>query len=361
MIIYNDKKYNFLEFFNPENGFLIRSNCVGSSSNPNMRSFPELLDIGIMGQCHISHLNICKNAGIDCYQKARNRTSANMSITDYVKIIKEASGKTFQVALGGAGDPNKHKDFKEILKLTREYNIIPNMTTSGIYLTENEIDLIKKYCGAVAISFYSRLNLLNFAESNPSTINAIERLVTSKCKTNIHFVLSNKTIEEAIVRLEHNLFPEGINAIIFILYKATGFGKTEYVLTNDNPKLQQFLNLINNNIYDFEIGFDTCISPAIIKHCNNIPIESIDVCEAARFSMYIDAELNAYPCSFDCCTNNYRISLKEHSIQEIWESEIFNKFRQRQDLSCKECLMKTQCSGACGLELCNSICSPSHS
>ena len=29
MIIYKDKKYNFIEYFNPQNGFLIRGDVIG--------------------------------------------------------------------------------------------------------------------------------------------------------------------------------------------------------------------------------------------------------------------------------------------------------------------------------------------
>ena len=72
MIIYKDKKYNFIEYFNPNNGFLIRGDVLNKNGgNPLQRSYPELLDIGIMGQCHIAKLDICKKAGIDCYQKAK--------------------------------------------------------------------------------------------------------------------------------------------------------------------------------------------------------------------------------------------------------------------------------------------------
>lgn len=125
-----------------------------------------------MGNCHISHLDICKKAGIDCYQKARDSKKVNMSLKDYSKIIGECKKKVFQVALGGAGDPNKHEDFESILKLTREAGIVPNLTTSGIYLTDQEIQCMKKYCGAVVVSFYSRLSN-NRNESNLDTINRL--------------------------------------------------------------------------------------------------------------------------------------------------------------------------------------------
>ena len=49
MIYYKDDKYGFFEIFNEKNGTLIRSDIDGV--DPTCRSFPELLDIGIMGHC----------------------------------------------------------------------------------------------------------------------------------------------------------------------------------------------------------------------------------------------------------------------------------------------------------------------
>ena len=97
----------------------------------------------------------------DCVVKqalnAINSNKSNMTLVDYESIMKQSKSKVFQVALGGAGDPNKHENFDEILALTRAYGIIPNMTTSGHNITDMEINSIRRYCGAVAVSFYSRL------------------------------------------------------------------------------------------------------------------------------------------------------------------------------------------------------------
>ena len=50
MIIYKDEVFGFFEIFNEENGTLFRSDINGV--DPVMRSFPELLDVGIMGHCY---------------------------------------------------------------------------------------------------------------------------------------------------------------------------------------------------------------------------------------------------------------------------------------------------------------------
>lgn len=238
MIYYRDKKYAFVELFNENTGTLVRSDVLEAGQEtgrvPEMRSFPELIDIGIMGSCLAGKTGICRLAGIDCYQSGFLSESSNMSFLEYERIIKQCRGRVFQVALGGAGDPNKHEQFRDILSCTRETGIVPNYTTSGYQLTDEEVLLTKTYCGAVAVSYYSQLDEYG-NESNPATIEAIKKFIDAGCTTNIHYVLSRKNIKEALYRVKNNLFPTGINAVIFLLYKPVGLAIKDYVLDFKNP------------------------------------------------------------------------------------------------------------------------------
>ena len=77
----------------------------------------------------------------------------------------------------------------------------------------SEIAVIsKQYCGAVAVSWYR----------SDYTIDAIRILTDAGVKTNIHYVLGNNTINEAIDRLRNDSFPSRINAIVFLLHKPAG-------------------------------------------------------------------------------------------------------------------------------------------
>lgn len=354
MIYYEDKKYNFFELFNEKNGTLVRSNIIGTSKDAEMRSFPELIDIGIMGECDAAKTGICRSAGIECYQNAINSSKSNMTITDYESIMKQSKNKVFQVALGGAGDPNKHENFEDILAMTRAYGIVPNMTTSGYNISDNEIDSIRKYCGAVAVSFYSRMEQ-DGTEGNPVTIESINKFIDAGCITNIHYVISDETIDEAIYRLENDLWPKKINAIIFILYKPVGLGKKEKIVRIDK-RLHRFLDLATKKKYAYRIGFDTCFTPALVKYGEAIDVMSIDACEAARFSMYVDSEMNAYPCSFDNQEGKYKVSLKDKKIIDVWNSEQFERFRMIKKSKCELCGMCNLCNYGCGLELGIDLC-----
>lgn len=353
MKIYIDKKYHFYELFNEKNGTLIRSNVKGTNQDAKCRTYPELIDIGIMGSCRSGKTGMCQKAGIDCYQNAASSCKPDMTFDDYEWIVSQCKGKVFQVALGGAGDPNKHRAFGDILKVTRDNEIVPNLTTSGYQLLDTEIKLISEYCGAVAVSYYSRLE--GKSESNHLTYEAIEKFVEAGCITNIHFIISNDTIEEAIYRLENNIWPQGISAIIFILYKPVGLGVEEKKVKVDD-RLKKFMELVINKSYPYKVGFDTCFTTALCNYEEKISIQSIDACEAARFSMYIDSELVAYPCSFDNQIGQYKVSLKPYSIQSAWDSDIFERFRNNDKEKCAGCGKKSICNSGCHLDLGIELC-----
>lgn len=360
MIYYEDKKYRFVEYFDETTGFLARSNVfrngIETDMEPHMRSFPELLDIGIMGHCDACSAGLCRLVGVDCYQNASVRSRPNMSVQAYSQLVKQCKGKTFQVALGGAGDPNKHEEFEEILRLTRRNLLVPNLTTSGFALTDAEISLIHNYCGAVAVSFYSKLDSRGL-ETNPLTITAAERFIEAGCITNIHFVLGKHNIDEAIYRVKNGLFPRDINAVVFLLYKATGQARKENVLSLNDRRYIEFLELVDSGTSDFKIGFDSCQSPAINRFCPNIAKESIEFCDSARFSMYIDCDLKAYPCSFAHDLPSYAVDLSTQLIKDAWNSEQFIRFRGAQ---CGGCVLHSnnECRGCAldvGINLCAAI------
>lgn len=357
MIYYKDKKYQFVEYFNENNGTLVRSNVLQNHMEtdnlPTMRSFPELIDIGIMGTCIASQHGMCLVAGVDCYQNAPIRQRPNMSYEHYLQILDQCTGHTFQIALGGAGDPNKHEDFERILLATREHRIVPNLTTSGFELSEHEISLINQYCGAVAVSYYSKLDEYD-RETNQLTISAIRALVNAGCTTNVHYVLSKENVHEAIKRIKKGYFPQGINAIIFLLYKPVGLADKSKMLTASDPGYIELIKAINKGNCKYKIGIDSCQAPAIRMYCPNVAPETIEYCDAARFSMYIDCELLAYPCSFGHNQPHYSVDLKCTNIEEAWESKQFELFRNIQNKNCAKC-SKNGCRN-CALEIGINVC-----
>ena len=333
-----DKKNQFVSIFDPKTGFYMRSGVIKDGKDtgvdPFMASYPELLDVGIMQTCVCAH-----RCNVDCYQKAIDRKGSNMSVEDFESILKQSQGKLFQIALGGAGDVDTHENFEEIVSLCRQYNIVPNFTTSGIMMTKEKAEICKKHCGAIAVSEH-------FADY---TDRALDLLLEAGVKTNIHYVLGKNSIDKAIERLKNDNFKSGINAVVFLLYKPVGLGREENMLTADDPKVHEFFDLIDKGNFHHKIGFDSCTCSGIINFTKNINQTSLDFCEGGRFSAYIDANMNMMPCSFANQDPSWFMNLHEHSIQEVWDSEIFNKFRYSLSHSCPGCPNRESCGGGCPL------------
>ena len=336
-LLKRDTENKFVAYFDTETGHYARTGIIDDNGkdtgvDPFMTNFPELIDVGIMQTCVCAAL-----CNVDCYQKAISRTGENMSVENFKRIVNECKGRTFQFALGGAGDVDTHEHFEEILSICRENYIVPNFTTSGIAMTKEKAEICKKYCGAVAVSEH-------FA---PYTDRAIDTLLDAGVKTNIHYVLSNKSIDVAIDRLRNNSFKEGINAVVFLLYKPVGLGTKENVLRYDDERLKVFFDLVDNMKHPFKIGFDSCTIPAIHNFTRSIDERSIDTCEGGRWSMYITSDMKALPCSFDNQEMRWSYDISNDTIQNAWNSEQFEDFRNHFRTSCLSCKDRGNCMGGC--------------
>lgn len=195
---------------------------------------------------------------------------------------------------------------------------------------------------------YELYKMYNEKQEPNYTMQAIQMLINAGVKTNIHYVLNTDTIDEAIIRLKHNGFPKGINAVIFLLHKPAGLGTEEKMLNNCMDKVVEFFTLIDNNRFNFKIGFDSCTVPGLLNFTKNTALESVDTCEGGRYSCYIGANMNMVPCSFDQ-RNTYVCDLNQMTIQEAWDSNVFEQFRAVMKNSCPNCDKKEYCMGGCPL------------
>ena len=332
---------DFISMFDERNGHYFRSGAIKDGAetkeDPFMSSFPELLVVGIMGHCAHGRSGLCVAAGVECYQDGLHADAPNMALEDFEEIVRQCQGNTYQIALGGCGDPEQHEHFGEILVACRVAGIVPNFTTSGLGLNSELAKLCRKYCGAVAVSWYR----------SSYTLRAIDLLLQAGVKTNIHYVVSNSTIEEAMARLKEHSFPVGINAIVFLLHKPVGLGSQAQVLKSNDPRVREFLDLACGGDHGYKIGFDACSVPGLISQSIDVNRDSVDTCEGARWSAYITPDMVMLPCSFDNQGRRWAVDLRSHSIQEAWDSPIFEDFRTHFRHSCPGCEHRLACMGGC--------------
>jgi radical SAM protein with 4Fe4S-binding SPASM domain len=266
-----------------------------------------------------------------------------MSLEDYKDVIRQAAAlHVFQVALGG-GNPNQHPDFPEILRLTREeYGIVPNYTTNGRGLTDLVLAASAKYCGAVAVSAYAPYD---------ETATAIDLLTGRGISTNIHFILTSRSVDTAIDWLHHPPpFLQAADAIVFLNYKPVGRAVDDRLLLNRSPRIEEFFKLATTVRRSFRVGFDTCTITGLARF-GEAPAVSIEGCDAGRFSLFVSESMEAYPCSFMVEAGYRGIPLRKTSLAEIWQNHVeFKRIRAKHsEPGCADCRTPQHCLSGCPL------------
>lgn len=324
----HNEHYNFIG--DTESGMTFRWGKT-FNDDPLIAPWPELADISIS--------NYCTKYCDFCYRDSSDKGSF-MTLEEYEYVLQNLNhpkwGNVFQVALGG-GEPLEHPDFLDMIDVSLDHHVIPNFTTNGVYVSADIVKAMEGKVGAVALSTYDLDILPN---------RALEILTKSSVRTNLHFLLSRKSIKQAVQILKgrfNNMFSD-LNAIIFLTYKPAGRAKPDDCL-QWNDDLKDFVQLIDNHRCSIRIGFDACFIPILLHTTGTSPV-LIDPCECAFFSVYVDEGLNVKPCSF-ANSDDYTFSMKEYTFQEIWEVK-FAGYRATARNECKRiCKSHNLCRGRC--------------
>jgi MoaA/NifB/PqqE/SkfB family radical SAM enzyme len=321
--------YNF--FGDTQSGVTMRwASSVGN--NPGYAPWPELADISISNHC---------SKGCDfCYRESSENNSF-MSAEQYEKVLdslhSERWGNVFQVALGG-GEPLEHPDFKKIIEITNKKGIVANFTTNGVYLDNEMICFLKGKIGALAISA---------ASINDLSIEKMQLLKQNGIKTNIHFILDNNSVSQAIriLKGKYNEVLKSANGVIFLTYKPKGRAVSGKCLKM-NADMNKFIKLINKNKCACSIGFDACFVPILMKY-TEVNVDYIDSCECGFFSVYIDEKMNVKPCSF-ADNNKFTYNLNKYGMQVIWGKK-YDLYRKEilKNKCGNDCKNKDECRGKC--------------
>lgn len=126
-------------------------------------------------------------------------------------------------------------------------------------------------------------------------------------------------------------------------------GQLEKEIANIEKYHKRFISLATKVKHPYRVGFDTCFTPALLRWGDTVPAVSIDACEAATFSMYIDSQMNCYPCSFGIWDKSISESMNSKTLREIWQGDKFVAFREQRKEKCSSCRQMELCRGGCRL------------
>lgn len=133
-------------------------------------------------------------------------------------------------------------------------------------------------------------------------------------------------------------------------------GRKTYKGLRDDEELNRFLKCAVS-FEKCKVGFDSCMISWLMKYKELIAEESIDYCEAGRFSAFISEKGIMYPCSFLCGNRVNGENVREKKLVEIWKNgTAFQEMRSRLTKPAQQNVPILKCAGCTDYRLCHGGC-----
>lgn len=298
-----DYNYHFVK----ATGFFMRWGTT-PDDDPHWSPYgPEIADIEIS-------TGDCSGGCPWCYKSNGGGDGKHMTVQEFERVLDALPNTLTQVALG-ITDADANPDFVAILVACRERGLVPNYTTSGMGLTKEIKLATASLCGAVAVSIYPH--------NQDAAWNTIREFISLGMKqVNIHLLYHAGNMPFVQEVIEEASTVEGLNAVVLLCLKPKG-GADGWVPLGQGG----FSGLIDG--VEGRIGFDSCSAPKFERWAAENGRDDLIVfsepCESTLFSIYVDVDGRAWPCSF----GEGHPELESVDVEGAWWSPQFEAFRNR--------------------------------
>jgi radical SAM protein with 4Fe4S-binding SPASM domain len=312
-------------------------------------SAPTLIDFQVTHRCNVG----CPH----CYASSSPRGD-HVSLADARRVLAQASRLgVCQVALGG-GEPLLHPDILAIIRHARSLGMVPNLTTTGLTLDRETLDVLHQCCGAVALSLealdtaFTRRRRSGFAAFEV----ALQTLLNRGIPTVLQVTLSAQTLPDLPRLVDYALrFP--LYGVIFLAYKPVGRGHgfDHPLSVLDAQTVRAALrDALERLMPHTKVGYDCCLAPSVagVDQARGAPVAHlVEGCSAARSSVGVTPELDVVACTF--LPGLPLGNLHHQDLAQVWDAQPAQLFRRRLDAQvedragCRACTYRRGCLGGC--------------
>jgi radical SAM protein with 4Fe4S-binding SPASM domain len=333
----------------------VRDAVPTTTAPPRALAAPETIHFSVTGRCD--------QACAGCFYSARpgsevTPTDAPFELFERV-VHRAADACVFQMALGG-GEPLLHPRLLDMVRLARQNDIVPNLTTNGNLLTVEVADALKGAgLGQAQISLNGASEETNSA-TRPNFARAtaaIEACRTAGLRFGVNFLLTRSSLPdlEAVIRLGQAKGAATVN-----LLRPKPPTTEDDWLERESPTAADYRKASRLLRY---LQADDCRPASSIEHpATRITIDAsltflltdrspqalyragVWGCSAARKFVTVTQDGDVLPCSHVRWSD-----VGNGDVMHAWrESAIFARFRALEDLMrgpCRACDHLSLCRG----------------
>lgn len=322
------ENYNY--YFNPKTG---QFNRWGKTLEDNPKvGMLEIFDLEVSTVCN-GIPRPGQNIPVPCSHcyKSNTKVGENMSFETFKTIFDKLPKSLTQIAFG-IGDLSANPDLIQMFDYchNNDHNpgVIPNLTINGWDLTDEWLNILKKYCGGIAVSRY---------ENKDVCYDAVRKLCDAGIpQVNIHQVIANETIDDCydlITDAMNDPRLSDIKAIVFLTLKPKG-SRNKWTTVKDVKKYRDLVEYAFKN--GIGVGFDSCSAATFLASMKDHPqfsyLEQLsESCESDRFSGYANVNGVYWHCSFTEDQPGWEgIDLLKinNFMKDVWTAPQVEKFRK---------------------------------
>jgi radical SAM protein with 4Fe4S-binding SPASM domain len=306
-------------------------------------------------QVQFSLINKCSFRCRGCYANSGKKTEDELTTEECKKVLKIlAKKKVFNIAFGG-GEPFERKDLFELAKYCRKLGMIPNITTSGYYITQNIAEKCKVF-GVIHVSLDGvgkKYKEIRGIDGFKIADQAIKNLVKARNRVGINCVVCSKNFEHLPKIIKYGE-DQKVESILFLRFKPIGRGGKIYEeMKLSSKQNRKFFPLFKNLQKKTKImlRIDCSFVPMVCYHkppFDVLKFWGVEGCPAANLVLGIlpNGQFNA--CSF-CKDTGGKVT----NLFQEWKNsnnKHFQKFRswvKRAKPPCNSCSYLNICRGGC--------------
>lgn len=289
-------------------------------------------------------ISITNKCNFDCKMCQRHDLKVkldHMPLEDFKKILKNV-GSAKYITLTGWGEPLLHPDLLEMIKLCKDQGLDVRFTSNGDLLNDEKIDrLIDSGLNAITFSVDAiNVNDDQFGHPIKEQLKKI-KIFTQKAKGKTEVYLQStyhKGKEQDLFDVVEFGKEVNVNRVRFSRLD-TRFHEF------DRPSYKDEKNLIKDiekRLKGTSIGIDFLphvasdgLAKFVFKLTHPFLHRFGKYCLRTYNDIYVNVEGKATPC---CALPKLEMGdAREESLERIWNSVNFKRFRQKQNIACGKC------------------------